>query len=350
MGLREYIIRRLILMIPIMLGVVILIFAIIQFVPPAQRVGLYTTGNPRELRPEATAQLIHQYGLDQPVWVQFYDWIVEVLRGNLGFSETSSEQVLTGLIKRIPATFEIVLYSAPLIIFVGIYLGVKSAVAKDKPLDHFTRVLSIMATSLPSFFFGVTLSAIFIAQLKWTTAGRMNVGYFSTYVSMLGQGNWHVYTGLLTIDSLFNGRLDFFVDSITHLVLPVTVLVFIQTAVMVRVTRSSMLEALGKTYITAARAKGLTRSEVIYKHARRNALIPVVTISGLLVGGMMTGLVITETVFLFPGIGNWAATASQRFDLPVVAAYSMFSAAVFVLSNLIVDVLYAYIDPRIRLG
>jgi peptide/nickel transport system permease protein len=111
-----------------------------------------------------------------------------------------------------------------------------------------------------------------------------------------------------------------------------------------------MLEALGKTYITAARAKGLTKDEVIYKHARRNALIPVVTISGLLVGGMMTGLIITETVFLFPGIGSWAAVAAQRFDVPVVAAYSMFSAIVFVIANLIVDVLYAYIDPRIRLG
>ena len=128
------------------------------------------------------------------------------------------------------------------------------------------------------------------------------------------------------------------------------VLVFIQTAVLVRVTRSSMLEALSKTYITAARAKGLSRDEVIYKHARRNALIPVVTISGLLVGGMMTGLVITETVFLFPGIGSWAATAAQNFDVSVVIIYALFSAAVFVLANLIVDVLYAYIDPRIRLG
>jgi peptide/nickel transport system permease protein len=167
---------------------------------------------------------------------------------------------------------------------------------------------------------------------------------------MLKNHEFTKYTGMMLIDSLLNWRLNYFYDALIHLILPTLVLVFIQTAVLVRVTRSSMLEALGKTYIIAARAKGLTKNEVIYKHARRNALIPVVTISGLLVGGMMTGLIITETVFLFPGVGSWAATAAQRFDLSVVAAYSMFSAVVFVLANLIVDVLYAYIDPRIRLG
>ncbi len=349
MGLREYIIRRLLLLIPIMLGVVVLIFAVVQFVDPYQRVTLYLR-NPRENDPLVIAKFIHAYGLDAPVYVQFYDWIVSMLQGNFGYSAYYREMVLPGLLSRVPATLEIVLFSAPIVILVGIWLGVKSAVQKDKPFDQLTRILSILGTSLPSFFFGIVLSAIFIAQLRWVTSGRLTPIMGTAWSLMKNANTWHVYTGLLTVDSLLNGRLDYFVDALEHLILPVTVLVFIQTAVLVRVTRSSMLEALSKTYITAARAKGLSRNEVIYKHARRNALIPVVTISGLLVGGMMTGLVITETVFLFPGIGQWAATAAQNFDVSVVIIYALFSAAIFVLANLIVDVLYAYIDPRIRLG
>jgi ABC-type dipeptide/oligopeptide/nickel transport system permease component len=350
MGLRDYIIRRLLLMIPIVLGVVVLIFAIIQFVPVNSRVVVYMSGSVRELNPAVIQQYIHMYGLDQPIWVQFANWLDQVIHGNFGYSETSQELVLQGLLIRIPATFEIVLFAAPLIIFVGIWLGVKSAVQKDKPFDQGTRIFAILGTSLPSFFFGIILTAIFIGQLRWVTAGRLSPGLSTDLLQLVGKGGWHQYTSLLTIDSLLNLRPNYFVDALEHLVLPVTVLVFIQTAVLVRVTRSSMLEALSKTYVTAARAKGLTRNEVIYKHARRNALIPVVTISGLLVGGMMTGLIITETIFLFPGIGSWAALAAQRFDVPVVAAYAMFSAVIFVLANLIVDVLYAYIDPRIRLG
>lgn len=351
MGLREYIIRRLLLLIPIMLGVVLLIFAVMQFVPVYQRLALYLRST-KEMNPDTIQATIHAAGLDQPIWTQFYNWLSGMLSGNFGVSVYFGEPVITGLMRRVPATFEIVLFSAPLVILVGIWLGVEAAVQKDKPFDHISRIFSILGTSMPSFFFGVILLAIFVFQLKLTTPWRLTP---SISVGIEGQlasipPTWHAYTGLMTVDSLLNFRGDVFVDALEHLVLPVLVLVFIQTAVMVRVTRSSMLEALGKTYITAARAKGLSKNEVIYKHARRNALIPVVTISGLLVGGMMTGLVITETVFIFPGIGNWAATAAQHFDVAVVTVYAMFSALVFVLANLIVDVLYAYIDPRIRLG
>jgi ABC-type dipeptide/oligopeptide/nickel transport system permease component len=347
MGLREYIIRRLLLLIPIMLGVVVLIFATIQFVDPISRVTVYIR-NPRQMDPNVIDHYIKIYGLDQPIWVQFFNWLKEMLSGNFGVSSYYRQPVLSGLLDRVPATFEIVLYSAPMIILVGIWLGVESAVNKDKPFDHVTRILSILGTSLPSFLFGIVLSVIFVSQLRWTTPGRLTQS--TIWLQMIQVGTWHPYTNLVTVDSILNGRLDFFVDGVVHLILPSLVLVFIQTAVMVRVTRSSMLEALSKTYITAARAKGLSKNEVIYKHARRNALIPVVTISGLLVGGMMTGLIITETIFVFPGIGSWAATGAQNFDVAVVTIYAMFSALVFVLANLVVDVLYAYIDPRIRLG
>lgn len=346
MGLREYIIRRLLLLIPVLFGVILLIFAVMQLIPPEARASIYIT-DPKQFR--QIDIVIKQYGLNESVFVQFYNWITQMFQGNFGYSEIyGGEPVLEGFAKRFPATLEIVLYSAPIIVFFGIWLGIVSAANRDKLPDHVSRVASILGTSLPSFFFGVILISIFVAQLRWTTTGRLtNIG---KYLLGISTGQIREYTGLITIDSLINGDFATFLDALKHLILPVTVLVFIQSATMVRVTRSSMLEALSKTYIVAARAKGLSRKEVIYKHARRNALIPVVTISGLLVSGMLTGLTITETVFRFGGIGNWAAYAAIAMDVPIVIAYAFFSAIIFVISNLIVDILYAYIDPRIRLG
>jgi peptide/nickel transport system permease protein len=219
---------------------------------------------------------------------------------------------------------------------------------KDKLIDQASRVLAIMGTSLPSFWFGIVLLSVFYAGLQWFPPNRIG----SEALKWIGNPGspWRWHTGLVTIDALINGQLWIFVDGIRHLVLPVTVLSLLNSAVMVRVTRSSMLESLGKDYITAAKAKGLSRKEVINKHARRNALIPALTISGMMVAGLLTGVTITETVFNMGGIGQYAARSAQRLDIPPVVGYAVMSAVVFVISNLIVDILYAYIDPRIRLG
>ena len=345
MGLREYIIRRLILLVPIMLGVVVLIFAVLQLIPPESRASLYIT-DPKQF--QHVKDVIAQYGLNDPVYIQFGRWLSEILKGNFGYSEYFGEPVTTGLLARLPATLEISIFAAPLIILFGVWFGTAAAVHRDKTPDHISRVLSILGTSLPTFFFGLLMIAIFVAQLRWITTGRAN--NLGAVLLAIRRGTFHPYTGLLTVDSLLNGDVMLFLDAVKHMILPVMVLVFINSAVMVRVTRSSMLEALSKTYIVAARAKGLSRKETIYKHARRNALIPVVTMSGMMVGGMLTGLVITETVFRFPGVGSYAATAAAHFDVSIVAAYAMFSALVFVMANLLVDILYGYIDPRIRLG
>jgi len=345
MGLREYIVRRIIMVIPIMLGVVVLIFAVLQLVPVTARAAVYVT-DPKQFT--MLPQIAQQYGLYDPIHIQFFRWINEVLHGNLGASAVDEGMpVVQGLLERLPATAEIVIFSAPFIIVFGIWLGTVSAVNRDKVPDHLSRVGSILFTSLPSFFFGILLIAI-TQSFGWPFSGRLtNV---AAYYGAINAGRFHPYTGLMTIDGLLNGNLGITVDALRHLILPALVLIFIQSATMVRVTRSSMLEALSKTYIVAARAKGLSRKETIYKHARRNALIPVITISGLLVGGMLTGLTITETVFSFGGIGQWAARSAILLDVAVVFAYAMFSALIFVLANLIVDILYAYIDPRIRLG
>jgi ABC-type dipeptide/oligopeptide/nickel transport system permease component len=345
MGLRTYVLRRLILAIPVLFGAVVLIFAVVQFLPVSARVSLFIR-DPKQARNwEAVAKA---NGLYDPVYIQFYDWMKALLIDhNLGI-DSSATPVYDAIIHRLPATIEIVMYASPLIVFIGLALGVRAGANKDKPIDQASRILAILGTSLPSFWFGIVLLSIFYAGLGWFPPQR----YGQEVLSYITAPNttWHWHTGLVTIDALINGQWWVFADGVRHLVLPITVLSLLNSAVMVRVTRSSMLEALGKDYITAAKAKGLSRKEVVFKHARRNALIPAITISGLMIASLLTGVVITETVFNMGGIGQYAAASAVLLDVPPVIGYALLSAVVFVVSNLIVDVLYAYIDPRIRLG
>lgn len=345
MGLRTYVLRRLILAIPVLLGAVILIFAVLQFLPPGMRVAVFITDLKGARDWQTIAAENHMF---DPVYVQFYYWLRAVLvERNLGV-DAANVPVFEAIMRRLPATVEIVMFASPIIVFIGLTLGVRAGANKDKPIDQASRVLAIMGTSLPSFWFGIVLLSIFYAGLGWFPPSR----YGQETLKYITNPNtpWHWHTGLMTIDSLLNGEWGIFFDSLRHLVLPITVLSLLNSAVMVRVTRSSMLESLGKDYITAAKAKGLSKNEVVIKHARRNALIPAITISGLMIAGLLTGVTITETVFNMGGIGQYAAESARALDLPPVIGYALLSAVLFVLSNLIVDVLYAYIDPRIRLG
>jgi dipeptide transport system permease protein len=345
MGLRTYIIRRLLLAIPVLLGAVILIFAVIQFLPTALRATLFIS-DPRFARD--IPSIIREYGLDQPVYVQFYYWLRALLvQRNLGI-DASGVPVFDAILSRLPATVEIVMYASPLIVLVGLYLGVLSGSNKDKLVDHGSRILAIMGSSLPSFWFGIVLLSIFYAGLGWFPPSR--IGQEALNFVTAPNTPWRWYTHLITIDSLLNGQWWIFLDGIRHLVLPVSILTLLNSAVIVRVTRSSMLEALSKDYITAAKAKGLSRKVVINRHARRNALIPAITLSGLMIASLFTGVTITETVFNMGGIGQYAADSARALDIPPVIGYALLSAIAFVISNLIVDVLYAYVDPRIRLG
>jgi len=345
MGLRQFIIRRLLLVVPTILGAILLIFAVTQIFDPVARASLYIT-NVQQFTPENIESVIQSYGLRDPAYMQFARWFSEVLRGNLGYSRTARQPVAVALTQRFPATAEIVLICSPVIILVGIYLGVKSAVHRDKPLDHLTRSLSITGMSLPSFWLGILFIAIFFVTFGIFPPRRLSVAAESFAYS---DPSFIQYTGLMTVDGLLNGQLWITLNAIEHLVLPVVVLTIIQTATIIRIMRSSMLEALNKGYIVTARAKGLSQNEVINKHARRNALIPTITLSGLMVAGMLNGVVITETVFNFGGVGQWAAQAALAVDVAGVLGFTLFSGFLFVAANLIVDVLYAYIDPRIRL-
>ena len=351
MGLGSYVIRRLLLLIPTLIGVSLLIFAVTQMINPAVRAMLYVTSDKQLHKID---EVIIKYGLNDPFYIQYVRWMDQLLHGNLGYSKTGKAGVLECILRRLPATVEITMYSAPFTILLGIYLGVQSAVHKDKFIDQATRALSIIGWSLPSFWLGIMLLSFAFA----TTKGIVNLpgGLFPpgrldlNTQSIVNSASFVKYTGLVTIDGLLNGKPLVALDALRHLVLPVITLTTIQIALIVRVMRSSMLEALGKGYIISARAKGLSKKSVINKHARRNALIPVATLSGLLIAGMITGVIITETVFAFPGIGRFAADAALQLDMPAVLGFAMLTGIVFVMANLIVDILYAYIDPRIRLG
>lgn len=344
-SLLAYIVRRLILLIFVLLGVTLMVFFITILLPVQIRALLYLNGNPKNWS-KVIDTVIKQFGLNDPWYLQYFRWLNQVLHGNLGWSKSGGLPVATAILEKWPYTFEIVMFAAPLIIFIGIYLGVQSAIHKDGVIDHISRVFSIVGWSLPSFWLGFLLLAVFSGKLGWLPgAGHLS---YAAEGAVFGPG-FVRYTGVDIFDGILNGKYWVTLDALEHCVLPVAVIVTIDVALLIRVMRSSMLEALSKPYITAAKAKGLNKKVVIYKHARRNALIPVATLSGLLVAGLLTGLIITETVFAFGGIGSWAANAAILFDVPAVLGYAMLSAFLFVTANLIVDILYAYIDPRIRL-
>lgn len=344
MRMTNYIIRRLLLIVPVLIGVSLIIFALLLLFSPEQRAALFVT-DVKQLR--HIQSVIERHGLDQPVYIQYFRWISELFRGNLGWSKTAGKPVLEAFFYFLPNTAELAIFSAPLIILVGIFLGSISAVHRDKPIDHFSRVFAIVGWSLPTFWLGLMLLMIFY-------------GYFSGLLppEALGvQANMMVnseeftrFTRINTIDALLNGEFWIFFDALCHLVLPVVTLTVVQCAMVMRIMRSSMLEALGKGFITTARAKGADQRTVVKKHARKNAMIPVITVAGYLSALLMNGVVITETIFNRKGLGWWWARAAVQLDIPAVLGAVLFNGILFVLTNLIVDLLYAYFDPRVRLG
>jgi peptide/nickel transport system permease protein len=340
----NYIMRRLLILPIIMIGLSLLIFAMLQMLDPAERAVLYVSGPPRTQR--ALQDIIDKYGLDKPIYVQYVNWLDQVVHGNLGWSRTAEEPVAEALKQYFPATIELALWSFLPIMVGGIWLGVQAAVHHDTLVDQGARIFSIVGYSFPTFVFGLLVLLLFYAHLHWLPPGRLSD--WATAV-VFGPG-FHRYTNMYSFDALLNLRLDVFWDSIKHLILPVITLAYVEWALVLRVMRSSMLEVVGQEYVTVARAKGLPFKEVINRHARPNAMIPVATVGGLLLVGLLNGSVITETVFNYHGMGWWAANAALNFDAVSVLGIALFDGFLLILANLVVDVLYAYLDPRIRLS
>lgn len=337
-----FIVRRLLLLPFVGIGVSMLIFLLLQFLTPAMRASLYIT-DPKQLN--AIPDIIVKYHLDQPVYVQYWAWLSQVFHGDLGWSQTAREPVADAIRGFFPATLELGLYAFICILTFGIWLGTASAVHRDKLIDHISRFTSISGYSLPTFVWALLLLMLFYGQLGWFPPGRLSL----EADQFVRSGQFHAYTGLMTVDAALNRQWWIVWDAAKHLVLPVATLTYFLTAVLVRITRSSMLETLRTDYVRTARAKGLPQRAVVDKHARRNALIPVITLASLLFVGLLSGVVITETVFNYPGIGRWGVGASQQLDIPAVTGFALIFAGILVVGNLCADVLYAVVDPRIRL-
>ncbi len=340
----NYIIRRLIILPFVLLGLSIMIFAMLQLLDPVERAALYVNNPPKTST--ALQDIIHKYGLDQPIYVQFENWLKQVLQGDLGWSKTAQMPVMEAIQTFFPATIELALWSFIPIIVIGVWLGVQAAVHHNSITDHFARVFSIIGYSFPTFVFGLLVLLFFYANLQWFPPGRLS----DWATAIVYSPQFHQYTGLMTVDSLLNGNFPIFLDSLRHLFLPALTLAYVDWALILRVTRSSMLEAISQDYVKAARAKGLTWRQVINRHARPNAMIPVATIGGLLLVGLLNGVVITETVFNYRGMGYFVAQAALSFDAVSVLGVTIFDGALLVLANLVVDILYATLDPRIRLS
>ncbi len=352
----QYIIRRLLLLPVIIVGVTMMIFAMLSFLSPAERAALYIRDIPRNER--AMDGVIKRYGLNDPIPVQYWHWMVGrndpdtgkpvggILRGDFGYSRTGNQMVIDLIKRRFPATIELTLYSIIPILGVGIWLGIIAAVNHNKPIDQFARIFSIVGYSFPTFVFGLLVLMFLYVQLGWFPPGRTS----DWATAVLDNPTFKHFTSLITIDALLNGRFDVFLDALRHMVLPVLTLSYVNWASFLRVTRSSMLETLRQDYVITARAKGVRESDVVNKHARPNALIPVATLGGLMVAGLLGGVVITETIFEYPGIGSAAGAAAATLDVITVLAFTLMTSAILVIANLIVDVLYAFLDPRVRLA
>lgn len=339
----KFILKRLAFLPLVMLGVTLLLFACLQFLTPEMRASLYIK-DPRQL--SAMEAIIEKHGLRKPLPVQYALWLKQVAKGDLGYSETAKMPVAEAIVSFFPATLELTLMAFIPIMLIGIYFGTLSAVYKDKGIDQASRFVAITGYSLPSFVLGLVLLMVFYGRLQWLPPGR-----YSLDVDLLvhGEGFRH-FTGLLTLDALLNGEWKAFLDLLKHMILPACTLVYISVALLLRITRSSMLEELSKDYVRTANAKGLPWNVVVRKHALKNALIPVVTLSSLLFIGLLGGVVITETVFDFPGIGRWGVVAAQQLDIAGVLGSTLLAALLFVVANLVSDILYAVVDPRIRIG
>ena len=344
MELRSYIIRRLLLLIPVLFGVTLFIFGITMLFSPMERASLYVT-SPRQMGD--LPAVIEMYGLDRPFVQQYGTWIGQVFQGNLGWSRVGAMPIWDAIWNFLPATIELAIFATPLIILLGILLGTTAAAHKDKPIDHGTRVAAIFGWSLPTFWLGLILLMVFYGLFR----GLLPPGRLSIQMDMVvNSADFIRYTHINTIDAVLNLNGSVLLDALRHLILPVITLSVVNVAFIMRLMRSSMLESLGKGYVLTARAKGLAERVVVNKHARRNALIPVITVSGYIFAAMANGVVITETIFAYKGIGWWAWQAAFRLDIASVLGFALFNSVLFVLVNLVVDILYTRVDPRVRLG
>jgi peptide/nickel transport system permease protein len=334
--IREYVIRRLLILPLILVGTSIIVFAL-------GRVG----GNPiaiyleHEMTAAEVAEIEERYGLDETLPEQYIAWLGGVVRGDLGYSGVSAAPVMEVLPRRLAATLELSVAAAIVAVTMGIALGTFAGARRNRLPDHLTRIFAISGAATPIFWFAIVLLIIFWVRLGWFPVGRSDAAVFASIAHP---------TGVYTLDALLAGSFTAMRDALWHLTLPAVTLGYGATAIITRMMRSSLAEELNEDYVDAARAKGLPERLVLRRHARRNALIPTVTVIGLGFGFLLQGTVVVEIIFIWPGMGRWMADAVLRGDQATIMAYVLFTSILFLVVNLVVDVLYAYLDRRVILG
>jgi peptide/nickel transport system permease protein len=330
----RFVVRRLLLLVPILIGLSILVFLWIRALPggPAQALlGERAT-------PEAVEQLERQYGLDEPIHVQYWRYVQRTAQFDFGQSVVSRRDVTEELGRRFPATIELALAAMLFSVVFGIPLGFVAAKRYGGPVDQLSLVGSLIGISIPIFFLAIVLKYLFAVELGWLPT----VGRISVLINLDHPTNFYV------LDAIIAGDLEALWDVIKHLILPAIALGTIPLAVIARITRAAVLDVQNEDYVRTARAKGLSPRIVDRRHIFRNALLPISTIIGLQTGLLLSGAVLTETVFAWPGMGSWLVGAIEDRDYPVLQGGILFVALVFVLVNLLVDLSYALINPRIR--
>jgi ABC-type dipeptide/oligopeptide/nickel transport system permease component len=336
MQIRDYLIRRLMVLPILLIGVSIIVFALTRV--GGSPIGIYMS---HEMTPEEVEELEDRYGLNDPLPVQYVAWAGGVLRGDLGWSGVAVAPVTQVFRGKLAATMELATAAGLVAVTLGITLGTFAGSRRDRLPDHLTRVFSVSGSSMPDFWFAIVLLIVFWVYLGWFPVGRSDPAIWASIAHP---------TGLYTIDSLMAGSWQAFRDAIWHLVLPAITLGLATTAIITRMMRSSLVEELNEDYVDAARAKGLPERLVLKRHARRNALIPTMTVIGLSFGFLLQGTVVVEIIYQWPGLGRWLADAVLRGDQATIMAYVLFTSVLFLTVNLAVDIIYAYLDRRVVLG
>ncbi|RME47141.1 MAG: ABC transporter permease [Chloroflexi bacterium] len=337
MSFGRYLIRRVIGIIGVLLGVSLLTFTLSHLVP-ADPVLAALGQNAREEQIEAFRR---EYGLDRPLPEQYVRYMWGLLHGDLGHSIRTRRPVLQDLIEFFPATIELSLAALLISLLIGIPAGIFSALHRNRLIDHAVRLFSLAGSSLPIFWLGLILIGLLYNRLQlFPSPGRID-----PFVGPPRQ-----ITGLYLVDSLLTGNWPALRSALAHMILPAFTLGYYSTAVLARMTRSSMLEVLGQDYIRTAHAKGLRGRSVILRHALKNAMLPTLTVIGLVFGSLLSGAVLTETIFAWPGLGRYATASAINLDFPAVMGVTLLAATVYPLVNLIVDLGYHALDPRIRYG
>lgn len=330
-----FLFKRIALLIPTFIGITIVAFSFVRILPGDP---VLLMAGERGLTDERYERLFKEFGYDRPIWEQYFEYLRDLLHGDLGNSLVTKQPVLTEFFTLFPATVELSFCALLIATSIGIPAGIIAAQKRGSFLDQTIMGTALVGYSMPIFWWGLLLIILFSGVLGWTpVSGRISLIYYFPDT-----------TGFMLIDSLLSGQKGAFQSAMIHLVLPSIVLATIPLAVIARQTRSAMLEVLGEDYVRTARAKGLSEARVVGVHALRNAMIPVVTVIGLSVGTLLAGAILTETIFSWPGIGKWMIDSISRRDYPVVQSGLLLIAAIVMIVNLLVDLTYGLINPRIR--